>query len=32
MAINREQRVDIDIYHGDPQSNLLRTIRDTMYH
>ncbi len=32
MAINREQRSDIDIYHGDPQSNLLRTIRDTMNH
>ena len=32
MAINREQRADIGIYHGDPQSNLLRTIRDTMNH
>jgi hypothetical protein len=30
MAINKEQRADIDIYHGDPQSNLLQTIRDTM--
>ena len=32
MSINREQRADIGIYHGDPQSNLLRTIRDTMSH
>ena len=32
MAINQEQRSDIDIYHGDPQSNLLRTTRDTMNH
>ena len=32
MSINRKQRADIGIYHGDPQSNLLRTIRDTMSH
>ncbi len=32
MSIQREQRSDIGIYHGDPQSNLLRTIRDTMTH
>ena len=30
MCINRERRADICIYHGDPQSNLLGTIRDTM--
>ena len=32
MQIDRVQRASIDIYHGDPQSNLLRTIRDTMNH
>ncbi len=32
MLIDRSQRAEIDIYHGDPQSNLLRTIRDTMNH
>ena len=32
MTINRDRRGAIDIYHGDPQSNLLQTIRDTMSH
>ena len=30
MHIDRSQRADIEIYHGDPQGELLRTIRDTM--
>ena len=32
MAIDRDRRGAIDIYHGDPQSDLLQTIRDTMNH
>ena len=32
MTINRDRRGAIDIYHGEPQSNLLQTIRDTMSH
>ena len=30
MNIDLSHRADIEIYHGDPQSELLRTIRDTM--
>ena len=32
MLIDRNHRADIDIFHGDPQSELLRTIRDAMNH
>ena len=31
-TISRDQRADIQIYHGDPQANFLRTMRDTLNH
>ncbi len=32
MTINRDRRGSTDIYHGEPQGNLMQTIRDTMNH
>ena len=32
MLIDRSHRADIDIFHGDPQSELQRAIRDAMSH
>ena len=32
MLIDRSHRADIDIFHGDPQAELQRSIRDAMSH